>query len=241
MDTKFKRYKKEYPHSYSLGVFPTIELLENHPHHTLSVILHSKSQRNKGVDKIHSLCEANDIPIIEDDKTIQRITQKGNTYAVGVFEKFHQSLSHVQNHVVLVNPSGMGNVGTIMRSMLGFGKSNLAIIEPAADYFDPKVIRASMGAIFKLRIAIFEQFADYWGTYSAHTLYPMMTDGEISLDDVRFQPPYALVFGNESSGLGQEYHQFGTSIRIPQSKIVDSLNIALSVGIALYQTRELVG
>ena len=239
MDTKLKRYKKEYSHSYSLGVFPTIELLENHPNHTLSVILHTKGQRNEGVEKIRFLCKAKDIPILEDDKAIQRIDQKGNTYAVGVFEKFHQSLSHVRNHVVLVNPSGMGNLGTIMRAMLGFGKSDLAIIEPAADYFDPKVIRASMGAIFQLRVATFGQFADYWGTYSSHTLYPMMTDGEISLDEVRFQPPYAVVFGNESSGLCQEYHQFGTSIRIPQSKIVDSLNIALSVGITLYQAREI--
>lgn len=236
MNLKLKRYKKGDLHSYSLGVFPTIELLQNRGTHTLGVILHSKGTDNKGVEKIRTLCQKNNIPLTEDDKTIQRITKKGNTCAIGVFEKFPQTLNHAQNHVVLVNPSGMGNLGTIMRAMLGFGVSNLAIIEPAADHFHPQVIRASMGAIFQLQIATFSTFTGYWGTHASHALYPLMTDGEIRLDKVHFQHPYAVVFGNESSGLGEEYRQFGTSIRIPQSSAIDSLNIALSAGIVLYQT-----
>ncbi|MBS1249106.1 MAG: 23S rRNA (adenosine(1067)-2'-O)-methyltransferase [Chloroflexi bacterium] len=235
MNTKLKPYKKDFPHSYTLGVFPTIELLENQPHHAQSVVLHTKGKENRGVEKIRALCAKHGIPCQENDKTIQRIAHKGNTYAVGVFQKHPQKLSHDQNHVVLINPSGMGNLGTIMRAMLGFGARDLAIIEPAADYFHPKVIRASMGAIFQVQTMLFNTFADYWGTYSAHTLYPMMTDGEKRLDKVQFNPPYALVFGNESEGLGEEYHQFGTSLRIPQNPNIDSLNIAISVGIALYQ------
>ena len=55
------------------------------------------------------------------------------------------------NHVVLVNPGDMGNMGTIIRTMLGFNYSNLAIIKPGVDVFDPRVIRASMGALFNTR------------------------------------------------------------------------------------------
>ncbi len=235
MNLKLKRYKKEDPHSYTLGVYPTIELLQNAPARTLGVFLHSKGADNAGVEKIRALCQRKNIPLTEDDKTIQRIAKKGNTYAIGVFEKSPQILSHTRNHVVLVNPSGMGNLGTIMRAMLGFGVRDLAIIEPAADHFNPQVIRASMGAIFQLQIATFATFADYWGTHASHALYPMMTDAETSLDKAQFQHPHALIFGNESAGLDPEYHQFGTSLSIPQSESVDSLNIALSVGIALYQ------
>ncbi|OQY37588.1 MAG: hypothetical protein B6243_00235 [Anaerolineaceae bacterium 4572_5.2] len=121
MNISFKRYNKDLPYSYSLGVFPTIELLSKRAKHTLGVILHSKGKRNKGLEKIRFLCEKNDIPLTEDDKTIQRIARKGNVYAVGVFEKYHAPLSHNQDHIVLVNPNGMGNLGTIIRSMLGFG------------------------------------------------------------------------------------------------------------------------
>jgi TrmH family RNA methyltransferase len=62
-----------------------------------------------------------------------------------------------------------------------------------------------------------------------------MTDGKIDLPDADFQQPCSLIFGGEAAGLDPEYHQFGTSIRIPQTDAVDSLNLAQSVGIALYQ------
>lgn len=58
------------------------------------------------------------------------------------------------NHVVLVNPSNAGNLGTIIRSCIGFGVEDIAIILPAVDLFDPKTIRASMGAKAKIRIEL---------------------------------------------------------------------------------------
>lgn len=235
MDVRLKRYQKTLPYSYTLGVFPTIELLQNQPASVKGVLLHSKGKRNQGLDLIQALCGEHGIETIEHDYLVEKLSRRGDTYAVGVFDKYQPDLDHDANHVVLVQPQGMGNLGTIARTMLAFGNKNLGLIEPAADLFDPKVIRASMGAIFQLRFQWFDQFADYWGTFASHRLYPMMTDGEVSLTEAHFRSPYTLIFGEESSGLGQEYHQFGTSVRIPQEGAVDSLNIALSVGVTLYQ------
>jgi tRNA G18 (ribose-2'-O)-methylase SpoU len=61
-----------------------------------------------------------------------------------------------------------------------------------------------------------------------------MTDGSTPLPEAIFEPPIGLVFGSESAGLPEEYHGHGTSVCIPQSEAVDSLNLAVSVGIALY-------
>lgn len=235
MDVRLKRYQKTLPYSYTLGVFPTIELLQNQPSSVKGVLLHSKGNRNQGLDLIQELCGEHGIETIEHDHLVEKLSRRGDTYAVGVFDKYQPDLDQGANHVVLVQPQGMGNLGTIARTMLAFGIKNLGLVEPAADLFDPKVIRASMGAIFQLRFQWFDQFADYWGTFASHHLYPMMTDGEVSLTEIQFQPPYTLIFGEESSGLGKEYHQFGTSVRIPQEGAVDSLNIALSVGVTLYQ------
>lgn len=188
------------------------------------------------MDIIRGLCEEHDVEILESDPLVDKLSHRDDTYAIGVFRKFQEGLSLEANHLVLVHPRGMGNLGTIARTMLAFGKKDLAIFEPAADLFDPKVVRASMGALFQLRVEWFDQFPDYWGTYANHHLYPLMTDGQEELPDVTFQPPYSLIFGEETSGLGRKYHQYGTSVRIPQKSDVDSLNIALSVGVALYQT-----
>ena len=235
MNVELKRYKSSFQHSYTLGVFPTIELLENKLPRVLGVILHTDGAENTGVKKIKTICRDQDLEIIHSDRLVNKLSRRGNTYAVGVFEKYHTPLDFQDNHLVLVQPAGMGNLGTIIRAMLGFGHRNLALIEPAADLFHPKVIRASMGALFKINFDWFDQFADYWGTFSDHQLYPLMTDGEMPLAQAGFQKPYTLVLGNEASGLPEEFHHYGTSLRIPQESAVDSLNIALAAGITLYQ------
>lgn len=235
MDVSLKRYKKDFNHSYAVGVYPTIELLENRPSSVEGVLIHSKGEKNQGVDLIRKLCAEEDIEVLENDRLVEKLSRRGDIYAIGVFRKTHLDLDPEADHIVLVHPRSMGNLGTITRAMLAFSKKDLAIVEPAADLFDPKVVRASMGAMFQLRVRWFDQFPDYWGTFANHHLYPLMTDGEVRLPDATFSSPYALVFGEESSGLGEEFHQFGTSVRIPQSPQVDSLNIALSVGVTLYQ------
>jgi len=232
---KLKKYQSDFEHSYCLGVYPTLELIAYQPHSVLSVLLHSKGKKNQGVEKIRQLAANLQINIQENDHLVEKLSQRGNTYAIGIFQKYVGEINPLENHLVLVHPSSMGNVGTIMRTMLGFGCQDLAIIEPAADLFHPKVIRASMGAAFQVRSKSFNTFPDYWGSYANHNLYPLMTDGKIALPDAFLEQPYALIFGDEASGLGDEFHQFGTSLRIPQSDKVDSLNLAQAVGIVLYQ------
>lgn len=235
MIPKLKRYQGDFDHSYCLGVYPTLELIENQAGTVLEILLHSKGVKNQGVEKIRQLAGNLQIKIQENDHLIEKLSQRGNTYAIGVFQKYTAAIEPHENHLVLVNPSSMGNLGTIMRTMLGFGYRDLALIEPAADPFHPKVIRASMGASFLVRTQSYRSFTDYWGSHAKHTLYPLMTDGKISLPKAILDTPYSLVFGDESSGLGEEYQEYGTSLRIPQAKDVDSLNLALAVGITLYQ------
>ena len=107
-----------------------------------------------------TLCEKQNIEIRYDDKSINKISDKENCFVVGVFKKFSSKLVD-DKHVVLVNPSDMGNIGTIMRTMLGFNFKNLIIVRPCVDVFNPKVVRASMGAIFSLNIVEFDNVEEY--------------------------------------------------------------------------------
>ncbi len=236
-NVRLKRYQKSFDHTYTLGVFTTLALLRQVPENVLGVLLHPKGKDNKGVHQIIAICKEFNIVFEINEKAIDRIGRRGDIFAIGVMRKISQgqALNASANHVILVNPSDMGNLGTIMRTMLGFNVQDLAIIQPAADHYDPKVIRSSMGAIFQVRTAIFDNFLDYQQVCQ-HNLYPFMVHGENSLPKHDFQPPFGLIFGNESSGLPQSYHSVGTSISIPQSQKIDSLNLAQSVGIALYQS-----
>ena len=95
------------------------------------------------------------IQVEVNDKLINKISGAENVYAVGVFQKYETQLSNEENHLMLVDPSDMGNLGTIIRTMIGFDYKNLALIKPAVDIFNPKVIRASMGSVFQINFHLF--------------------------------------------------------------------------------------
>jgi TrmH family RNA methyltransferase len=237
MNVELKKYRKEYEHSYSFGVFPTLELLHSRPENIIRVIAATRGARNEGVLKLQGECRKLNIAYEVSDKVIERLAPKENVYAVGVFRKYTHPLDAKASHVLLVNPSDMGNLGTIIRTMLGFGIANLGIVRPAADLFDPRVVRSSMGALFKLSFEYFDSFADYQGRFTRE-LYPFMTDGKTALEQASFHPPFTLLFGNESAGLPEEYLSVGTSVTIPHSQQIDSLNLPIALGIALYEATK---
>ncbi len=233
MDFRLKRYQKDFEHSYVFGVFATLELLDTRPEHLLKVVVASKAARNAGVARLTDACARYHIPVEVSDAAIERLSPKESHLAVGVFRKYTAHLDPQRNHLVLVNPADMGNLGTIVRTMLGFDITDLALVRPAVDAFDPKTIRASMGAIFRLSFEYFDHFDAYQAVFS-HNLYPLMTNGRQPIDQVAFDQPFALVFGNESSGLPDDFLDRGQSVAIPHSTHIDSLNLSIAVGIALY-------
>ncbi len=229
----FKSYNKNFEYSYAIGVAPTIEALEKRVGEVVKVIINPKGLQNSGIPKIIDICKRLNISIENNQKQVEKLALNENTYAVAVFKKYTTTLSTTNNHVVLVNPSDMGNLGTICRTMLALDFTDLVIIKPAVDIFDPKAIRASMGAVFSLNFEYFSEFDDYKKRFG-HNLYTFMCDGDNLLDKVKFKNPYSLVFGNEGNGLDDKYKEKGVSVKIPQNTKVDSLNLSVAVSIALY-------
>ncbi len=228
-------YKKEETYSYTLGVFPTLELLATHATDIAKVYISSRGYVNEGVVKIKTLCTDLAIPFDVNDREISKLAQNENTYAVAIFNKYTSKITPKVNHVVLVNPSDMGNMGTIIRTMVGFDVLNLAVIKPSVDLSDPKVIRASMGALFRINFEYFDSFTQYSTTHQ-NNIYTLLTNGEQLLEKTRFAKPFTLVFGNEGAGLSSDYLKIGTSVKIAQSKKIDSLNLSVAVGIVLQKT-----
>jgi len=179
---------------------------------------------------------AANIPCYESSKAIGRIGGQEKHLCVGVLHKKSAMPDTSRPHIALVNPSDMGNLGTILRTMTAFELCDLALIRPCADIFDPRVVRASMGALYAVRFAYFDSFSDYLNAYPNRTLYPFMTDGALPLGAVSppEDPRFTLIFGNESSGLDASFAKMGQTVMIEQSQKVDSLNLSIAVGIATH-------
>ncbi|MCL2497664.1 MAG: TrmH family RNA methyltransferase [Symbiobacteriaceae bacterium] len=230
----WKSYRKEGTHSYSLGAFPTIELLQRRPEQVLALLMHPSFANSEAAARVAAIAEAHNIPVQTDAKAFTRISPKENCYLIGVFHKYEAPLEANRSHLLLVNPADRGNLGTIIRTMLGFAVTDLAIITPGVDFWDPQVIRASMGAVFSLNFAYYLAFNEYLSHHPAHLVYPFMLQGKVPLAQVPPpQTPYTLVFGNESSGLDESYRDKGISLVIPHAQTIDSLSLPVAVAIAL--------
>lgn len=229
-----KKYKKDFLHSYTLGPFPTFELLECRPEAARAVYYREDFNEKA---KLISLCERLGVPCQCSPKALLRISQKEICYAAGEFRKYPGELRPDKPHIALVHPGDMGNLGTIQRAILGFGIKDLAIIGGGADYWHPKAVRASMGAVFRLRVQEFEGFEGYLAAFGrGREIFPFMLDGArvLTPDTCPVAPLYTLVFGNEATGLPPEYKGYGQSLFIAQSRDVDSLNLAVAVSVGTY-------
>ena len=234
---EIKTYKKDSFYSYTLGAFPTLELIENHKQDVLKIIIHSSFKNEEVLAKIRNNCSNYEVVI--NDKLISKLSNKDNCYVVGIFKKYESRLSQDNDHLLLVNPMNMGNFGTIIRSALGFNIHDIAVISPCIDIFDPKVLRAAMGSFFSLRIHIYPNIETYKKTFPEHKIHSFMLQANNSLQNFKFNKNIktTLAFGNESSGLDISYLN-EDSLIINHSSDIDSLNLPSAVGIALYEFRK---
>lgn len=233
---KLESYDKKLDYSYCLGIFPCHALLDAKPEMAMRLLLHPAGIGNEGVEKLRARCAALGIREEMAERVLKRESKKDNCFAAIVFKKYDCSLDPQAAHAVFCQISDGGNLGTATRAAVGFGYKNFAVIRPSVDVFDPHVLRASMGAFFRLNTHVFNSFDEYLSLYSGREMYPFMLDGAIPLNDAAktASKTHTLIFGNEASGLPSVFQTYGQSVKIPQSDEIDSLNLAVAASIAMY-------
>jgi len=103
-----------------------------------------------------------------------------------------------------------GNVGTILRTTLGLGGAGVVALKGTADLHNTKVLRGSMGALFRLP-AVATDAADYlaWAKSTGLDTWVTAADGEPLGKRTRADHPVALVLGNEGAGVGAALAELG--------------------------------
>lgn len=229
---KIQKYSKRLSYSYTLGAFPTWELINTMPEIIKKVYISDEFEHKREmIEKLDSLSIRYEI----NKKLIEKLSPKGNVYVVAIFDKFQKKIVP-NNHIVLNEVSDMGNLGTIIRTMIGFGMKDLAIIGNSCDIFNPKVIRASMGAIFRIRFSFYENVESYIKEFKNNIyLFMLSKNEEDSIYSLKKKIPYSIVMGNEGSGLPEYFSDFGRKVFIPQSVEIDSFNLPIATAIGIYE------
>jgi TrmH family RNA methyltransferase len=130
-----------------------------------------------------------------------------------------------------------GNLGTLMRTSAAIGAAGFILLNDDVDPYDPGVVRATMGSIFKQNIvrANVEQFRS-WAQLHGLQVIGAAPDGAVDYDHVRYARPTAILLGEERSGLTEEQRALCQYIvRIPMTPGTDSLNLGVAGGLLLYE------
>ena len=129
-----------------------------------------------------------------------------------------------------------GNLGAIMRSANAFGFKTIALGEGCCDIYNPKVIRSSQGAIFKLNF-VNVNIVEFLDTLNDYDVYGTSVINGIELDKVEKNEKIAVILGNEGNGISDEvFAKLNKNIYIPMEN-TESLNVAIAASIIMYKLR----
>ncbi len=173
------------------------------------------------------------------------LTSKENPQ--GILASVHQrelTLSDANDFkrgVAIVAPQDSGNLGTILRTLDAVGADGLILLDGGVDLYHPKVVRASMGAIFWKPIlrASFDDFL-VWTQECAYKLIGTSAHGEQDLDSLKLKNEnWILLLGSEQKGLSPEQSSAcDVLVSLPMRGRGSSLNLAVAAGILLYGLME---
>jgi TrmH family RNA methyltransferase len=130
-----------------------------------------------------------------------------------------------------------GNVGTMLRTAHALGSVGVVALRGTADLTNPKVLRGSMGAAFRLpAVAADEDAFLVWAAEQGMTIWAAAADGTPFARSGTRAGPIALVVGNEGAGVSPGIARAAAHrVAIPLRPDAESLNVAVAAGILLYE------
>ncbi|MBR2766163.1 MAG: RNA methyltransferase [Blautia sp.] len=141
-------------------------------------------------------------------------------------------------YLILEAVQDPGNLGTILRTAEGAGVNGVFLTKGCVDVTSPKVIRSTMGSIYRVPVMIVEDVAEARRLLSplGVKLAAAHLGGKKAYDEVSYLGGTAFLIGNEARGLSEEAAAAADLlIRIPMAGQVESLNAAVSAAVLMYE------
>lgn len=143
--------------------------------------------------------------------------------------------------LVLESLQDPGNLGTILRTGEGAGIDGVILNRTSVDPYMPKVIRSTMGSIYRMPVAIADDLTEViaqmkkggMGVYAAHL------KGKKSYFEQDYRKGTCFMIGNEANGLSDALSDMATDyILIPMSGQVESLNAGVAAALLMYEAKR---
>ncbi len=240
---KQKKYREEYG-KYLIEGFHLIEECLNSPHELEYIILREGVDLQGHTAILEKLAANKTIVEPLPERSFNKLTDTESSQGiVGVVAhpKIKAGSGHGDIIIALDRVSDPGNLGAIIRTAYWFGVKNIILSKECADPYNPKVIRSTQGGIFHLNITEDSDLISELKKYRSggYSVYLFTLDAEKSLSQISKSGESGksvLVFGSEAHGISIEIIEQGfEKLKIEGYSASESLNVAVSAGIAMYE------
>jgi TrmH family RNA methyltransferase len=143
--------------------------------------------------------------------------------------------------MILEDIQDPGNLGTIFRTAEGAGVSGIIMSRGTVDLFSPKVVRSTMGSIYRMPFLVAEDLPEMIRSIKGEgvRLYAAHLEGKQYHDGFAYTGPSGFMIGNEGNGLSRELTDYADDLlRIPMGGQLESLNAAMAAGILMYEANR---
>lgn len=191
-------------------------------------------------NKISEYDFAKDIIIETNEAVLKKLgTTESAPEAIAVgFQKVYDKniLKAVKKVLLLENIKDLGNLGTIIRSSVAFGAEAIVLFGESVDIYNPKSVRASVGNLWKIPIIHIKDLDELKEIFADFERIATLPRSKNMLKTFKIKTPSLIMFGSEADGLSDELVNFSTgSVKIEMAQTVESLNLATSVSVILYE------
>ncbi|WP_346909145.1 TrmH family RNA methyltransferase [Faecalicatena orotica] len=172
---------------------------------------------------------------VSDTKTPQGILAVIRQMDYTLEEILKQKSPHI---LVLDNLQDPGNAGTIFRTAEAAGVTGILMSRDCVDIYNPKTIRSTMGAIYRMPFLYLDDVMAGIETVKEHgvRVYAAHLDGKNAYDQEDYQKGTAFLIGNEGNGLRKEVAECADAwVCIPMSGQVESLNAAVAATVLMFE------
>ena len=173
----------------------------------------------------------------------EKIAYRGTSEGIiGIYEEKENSLQDYQpsenaSIIILEGIEKPGNLGAILRSCEAFGIEALIITDPKVDFYNPNVIRSSVGCIFGMNIFSSQnkELLSFLKENQFQIFTTLMSQDAQSIHEKNYTKKSAILFGTEHSGLSHFWKGKGDNVLVPMVGTIDSLNLSNAVAITCYE------
>ncbi len=247
-----KLSNKKYRNEYKMFVCDGIKLFQEAVEFGAKIeyiILKNEMNFDEEIMKKIEICQSNGARILYVneqifDKLTEEKAPQGIITVCSYFTDIHRNLTSVENVtndekiMMLESIRDPGNMGTIIRNAVAFGIDRLIISSDCVDIYSPKVVRAAMGAIFKLKIDIVENFVESIENIKIKktVLGAALGKKSLVLGKRNLSNNDVIIIGNEGHGLSNEVlNTVSDTIFIPMAENTESLNAAMASVIFMWE------